>query len=109
MEARSLERPLPTVSLEDLLSALRVVLQREEAFAHHRIMREPLSVRERMTRILERIHSDGFTEFSGLFEIGEGKRGIVVTFLAILELVRESLVMMVQNEPFAPIHLKAAA
>ncbi len=109
MEARSLERPLPTVSLDDLLNALRVVLQREEAFAHHRIMREPLSVRERMTRILEKIHSDGFTEFSGLFEIGEGKRGVVVTFLAILELVRESLVMLVQNEPFAPIHLKAAA
>ncbi|RCN56005.1 MULTISPECIES: segregation and condensation protein A [Acidiferrobacter] len=109
MDGRNSERPAPTVTLEDLLSALRAVLRRENAFAHHRVMREPLSVRERMTHILERVRSDGFTEFSMLFQLGEGKRGVVVTFLAILELVRESLVMLVQNEPFAPIHLKAAA
>ncbi len=109
MEARNSERPPPTVTLDELLGALRAVLQREVAFAHHRVMREPLSVRERMTHILEQVRSDGFTEFSLLFQVGEGRRGVVVTFLAILELVRESLVMLVQNEPFAPIHLKAAA
>ncbi len=109
MEARNSERPAPTVTLDDLLGALRVVLQREDAFAHHRVLREPLSMRERMTYILDQVRSDGFTEFSLLFQAGEGKRGKVVTFLAVLELVRESLVTLVQNEPFAPIHLKAAA
>lgn len=109
MEGRSTDRPPPAVTLEDLLAALRAVLQREQAFAHHRVMLEPLSVRERMTHILEAVRSDGFTEFSTLFRAGEGRRGVVVTFLAILELVRESLIMLVQNEPFAPIHLKVAA
>jgi len=109
VEGRNIERPPPQVSLEDLLSALRSVLQRESAFAHHHIMREPLSVRERMTRILDSVRSDGYTEFSTLFDFAEGKGGVVVTFLAILELVRESLITLVQNEPFAPIHLQACA
>ncbi|MHB8254171.1 MAG: segregation and condensation protein A [Acidiferrobacter sp.] len=106
-EGRNTDRPPPQVSLDDLLGALRAVLQRENAFAHHRVMREPLSVRERMMRILDSVRLDGYTEFSALFEFTEGKRGIVVTFLAILELVRESLITLVQNEPFAPIHVKA--
>jgi len=109
MDGRALDRAPPQVSLDNLLDALRVVLQRESAFAHHRVMREPLSVRERMTLILDTVRTDDFTEFSALFTVGEGRRGIVVTFLAILELVRESLVTLVQNEAFAPIHLKAAA
>lgn len=109
VEGRNMDRAPPQVSLEDLLGALRVVLQREDAFAHHRITREPLSVRERMTRILDHVRSDSFTEFSALFDFAEGRRGVVVTFLALLELVRESLITIVQNEPFALIHIKACA
>ncbi len=103
------ERPVPEVSLEQLLDALRGVLMRADAFAHHRILREPLSVRERMTRILETLRPDGFTEFAHLFDAGEGRLGVVVTFLAVLELVRESLISLVQNEPFAPIHVRSCA
>ncbi|HUW99225.1 MAG TPA: ScpA family protein [Acidiferrobacter sp.] len=109
VDGRNTDRPSPQVSLEDLLSALRSVLERESIFAHHRIVREPLSVRERMTRILDCIRADGYTDFSSLFDFSEGKSGVVVTFLAILELVREALVTIVQNEPFAPIHLKVCA
>lgn len=109
VEARRVDRDPPAVTLEELLGALRSVLQREDAFAHHRVLREPLSVRERMTRILDRVRADGYTEFSALFDLAEGKPGVVVTFLAILELVRESLIGFVQNESFAPIHVKARA
>lgn len=109
VEARRVDRDPPVVTLEDLLGALRLVLQREDAFAHHRILREPLSVRERMTRILDSVRADGYTEFSALFDLAEGRRGVVVTFLAILELVRESLIGFVQNDSFAPIHVKARA
>ncbi|MGD2084500.1 MAG: segregation/condensation protein A, partial [Chromatiales bacterium] len=101
------ERRPPDVSLADVLSALRDVLRRAEMFSHHRVEREPLSVRERMSRVLETVGTDGFIEFTRLFSYEEGRRGVVVAFLAVLELIKESLIELVQNEPFGTIHVKA--
>lgn len=100
-------RPQPTVNLFELLDAFREVLVRAEAFRHHRVLREPLSVRERMTRILSTVKADNFASFASLFDITEGRLGVVVTFVAVLELLKESLLVVVQNEPFAPIYVKA--
>jgi segregation and condensation protein A len=103
---REIKRTPPPVSLTDLLAALREVLQRAELYSHHRISREPLSVRERMSRILERMDAVRFTPFSTLFTLEEGRPGVVVTLLALLELIREALLELVQAEPFAPIHVR---
>jgi len=70
---------------------------------------EPLSVRERMTMILDNLSGDSFTEFTDLFTFEEGRLGVVVTFLAILELMRGSLLEMVQAEPFGAIHVKGVS
>lgn len=96
----------PPVKLADLLSALREVLQRAEFYSHHRINREPLSVRERMSQILESLDTLQFTPFVTLCKVHEGRLGVVITLLAVLELLRESLLELVQAEPFAPIHLR---
>ncbi len=98
----------PNVTLFELLDAFRNVLERAELFKHHRVKLEPLSVRERMTRIISTINSEQFVSFESLFDVKEGKMGVVVTFIAVLELLKESLVVLVQQEPFAPIHVKAA-
>jgi segregation and condensation protein A len=103
---------LPEVTLRELLISFREVLARAELYAHHHVQLEPLSVRQRMSDVLEalgRLESGRYTEFSALFDPAEGRLGIVVTFLALLELIRESLVEVVQSEPFSPIHLKARA
>ncbi|TPW10544.1 MAG: hypothetical protein FD130_2192, partial [Halothiobacillaceae bacterium] len=84
------ERPEPAVDLKELLLALKDVLTRAEMYTHHRVQLEPLSVRERMTRVLESLKGDAFISFSALFTIEEGRMGVVVTLLAILELVKES-------------------
>ncbi|OGI39800.1 MAG: chromosome segregation protein ScpA [Candidatus Muproteobacteria bacterium RBG_16_64_10] len=102
-------RPPPNVSMFELIDAFREVLKRAELYKNHHILREPLSVRERMTRILARIDTEAFVGFGELFDLKEGRMGLVVTFLAILELLKESLLVIVQQEPFAPIHVKAAA
>ncbi len=99
----------PNVSLFELLDAFKEVLVRAELYRHHQVRLEPLSVRERMTQILAKINSENFIGFADMFDIREGRMGLVVTFMAILELLKESLVVVVQQEPFAPIHLKAAA
>ncbi|MDX1656774.1 MAG: segregation/condensation protein A, partial [Candidatus Competibacteraceae bacterium] len=96
----------PRVELADLLAAFREVLVRAELSCHHRIQLEPLSVRERMGRILERMDRARFTPFAELFTPEEGRRGLVVSLLAVLELIREALVELVQNQPFAPIYLR---
>ena len=103
------KRVEPNVSLFDMLDAFKEVLVRAELYRHHLVRLEPLSVRERMTRILARINSEAFVSFEEMFDLHEGRRGLVVTFMALLELLKESLVVVVQQEPFAPIHLKAAA
>ncbi len=100
------DRPEPEVSLQDLLLAFKDVVVRTEMHKHHNIDRETLSVRERMSNILDVIRIGDFCEFSTLFNPEEGRLGVVVTFLAMLELTKESLIDIVQAEPFAPIYLK---
>lgn len=98
---------VPEVSLEDLLQALSEVMHRAELFESHQITQEPLSTRERMSNVLEQLRQNsGFLDFSALFRLEEGRLGVVVTFLAVLELVKESLIELVQNEAFAPIHVR---
>ena len=103
------ESPAPDVSLDDLLMALADVMARAEMFSHHHVQREVLSVRERMSWTLQQLNSEHFTTFSSLLRPEEGRRGVVVAFLAILELIRESLLELVQAEPFAPIYVRARA
>jgi len=102
------DKPLPEVDLRDILFAFKDAMARAEMYSHHHIQREALSVRERMTNVLSAISADGFIDYTSLFTIEEGRRGVVVTLLAILELVKEQLIDLVQSEAFAPIHLKAA-
>lgn len=103
---RDLRRIPPPVSLADLLTALREVLARADLFGRHHVQRETLSVRERMSQVLDRLDALRFTSFTDLFRPEEGRMGVVVTFLAVLELLREALLELVQAEPFAPIHLR---
>ena len=98
---------LPDVTLRELLLSFQEVLARADMFAHHHIQREPLSVRQRMSEVLDRIQHGNFVEFTSLFDPEEGRMGVVVTFLAILELMREALLDVVQAEAFAHIHVKA--
>lgn len=92
---------LPAVDLEDVLSALRDVLKRAEQVTHHQIQREPLSVRERMSAVLSRLMETASVEFRQLFDTREGRQGVVVSFLAILELAKENLIEIIQHEPLA--------
>ena len=98
--------PLPDVSMDDLMAALRDVADRAERMGHHSITRETLSVRARMSDILSVLTIGEFCEFSTLFRHEEGRLGVVVTFLAILELCKDAAIDIVQSEPFAPIYLK---
>lgn len=100
---------LPEVALEEILLSMAEVMRRNDLFESHQITREILSTRERMSEVLERLKGGGFVPFVELFTREEGKLGVVVTFMAILELVKESLIELVQNEPFAPIHVRARA
>ena len=97
---------LPEVSLQELVLSFQAALKKAAAFEHHHIEREALSTRERMSMILEKLSRDSFTGFDQLFNASEGKAGVVVTFLAVLELVKEKLVELVQAEPYGNIHLK---
>ena len=101
------EMPLPDVKMNDLLMAFRDVVNRAEQFASHHVQREPLSVRERMVFVLEKLSSDHFTSFLDFFDVNEGRMGVVVSFLAILELLKESMIELVQSENYAPIYIKA--
>ena len=98
----------PEVELQDLIAAFQDVMKRASMYAHHHVQLESLSVRERMSSILSKVNSAHFTGFKDLFTVEEGRMGVVVSFLAILELVKESLIDLTQAEPFAPIHVKAA-
>lgn len=103
---RKFHCPQAEMNLADLLTALREALQRAELYTHHHIQREPLSVRERMSRILEIVDNTQFTALSALFTVEEGRRGVVVSLLAVLELIRESLLELVQAGPFATIYVR---
>ena len=105
--ARKVIRVEPEVELNELLGALAAVLRRAEMFSHHQIEREPLSVRERMSLLLTRVRHDRFTEFSQLFAPEEGRAGVVVTMLALLELLKATLVEIAQADPYGPLHVRA--
>jgi len=100
-------KPLAEVEMRDLLMSLKDVLVRAEMFTSHHIQKETLSIREKMGHVLAILSAEGFTDFVSLFNPEEGKMGIVVTFLAVMELTKESLLELVQSEPFAPIHIRA--
>jgi len=106
---RRVVRLVPEVTLKELLVAFQEVLRRAALFSHHHVQREPLSVRERMSQVLAAVQGGRRAEFTALFRVEEGRMGVVVTFLAVLELVKEQLVTLEQNEPFAPIYVRAAA
>jgi len=97
---------LPEVNPEDLRNAWLALVARAKAARHHRVTREQLSVRERMSTVLRRLQGSGFMEFSQLFNPLRGIADLVVTFLALLELARESLVQITQQGSFAPIYVR---
>ena len=99
-------RVLPQVSLQEMLVAFQDVLSRSDMFAHHHVQREPLSVRQRMADVLSALEVGGFIEFVKLFDPAEGRRGVTVTFVAILELLREGLIDIAQSESYAPLHVR---
>ncbi len=105
---RKTSRPLPQVAMQEMLLAFRDVVQRSEMFAHHHVQRERLSVRVRMSDILASLEQASFVEFVKLFRPEEGRMGVTVTFVAILELVREGLIDIVQTEAYAPLHVRSA-
>jgi segregation and condensation protein A len=105
----SVPKPLPTVTLPDLLHALMEVLKRAELSASHHVQLDALSVREKMSHILASVQGKKHYLFTSLFNMKEGRLGIVVTFLALLELLKQSLIEFVQTAPFAPIYLKTTA
>jgi segregation and condensation protein A len=105
-ERRTVEVP-PDVDLQDMLGALRDVLSRAELFSHHQVQMEPLSVRERMTAIVDHLRETPYLRFQAFFTPKEGRMGVVVTFLALMELARERIVDLVQNEPLGQIYVRS--
>ena len=106
---RKVVRLVPQVGLEEMLFALKDVLARSQMFAHHHIGRAGLSVRQRMSDVLAALRATSFVEFVQLFRPEEGRHGVTVTFVALLELMREGLVELVQAEPYAPLHVRSAS
>ncbi len=102
-------QPHPDVDLRELLLAMQGVLKRADLFTSHHVEKEILSTRERMSHILSVLQDDRFVSFESLFTLEEGKLGVVVTFLATLELVKEQLIEVVQAETLGPIHVRARA
>ena len=98
--------PIADLPMEELSFALAEVMRRVDQSKAHLINFEQLSTRERMTEILERMRNETFIEFSTLFKVEEGSMGVVVTFLAVLELLKDSSIEIVQSEEFGPIHIK---
>lgn len=101
------EVPEPDVELKELLVVFAEVMHRADMFKTHQVMREKLSTRERMILVMDRLQSEKFVPFIQLFTVEEGRLGVVVTFLALMELIKESLVEIVQNEAYGAIHVKA--
>ena len=106
---RKVVTTMPDVTLKELLLAFHDVLKRAEMFSNLQMHREPLSVRQRMSEILTRIKANKFTGFGDLFDAEEGRMGVAVTFIAILELLRESMIEVVQSDAYAPLHVRAAS
>jgi segregation and condensation protein A len=108
LRERPVTRVLPQVTLREMLLAFHEVATRAQMYAHHHIQREPLSVRERMSSVLAALEAGEFVEFVRLFSPAEGRMGVTVTFVAVLELLREGLVDIVQTEALAPLHVRRA-
>ena len=108
LKERQVVRPLPAITLQEMLLAFKDVVVRAQMFAHHHVQRERLSVGERMSDILARLGGEAFLPFVQLFRPEEGRMGVTVTFVAILELMREGLIDIVQAEAYAPLHVRAA-
>jgi segregation and condensation protein A len=106
LRERRVVRTLPQITLQELLIAFKEVVARSEMFAHHHIQREQLSVGERMSDILAALATGGFVPFTQLFRSEEGRMGVTVTFVAILELMREGLIDIVQAQAYAPLHVR---
>lgn len=100
-------RPLPKLELQELLLAFKEVVSRADLYTNHYIRRESLSVRERMTKILSNLQTQEFVSFEKMFDLTEGRLGVVVTFVAILELLRQNLLDIVQTENYGSIYLKS--
>jgi len=103
---QSVSERLPEVNTEDLRAAWLTLLNRASVNRHHRITREQLSVRDYMTRVLRRLQEARYVAFLDLFKPDQGIAVLVVTFLAILELARESLIEISQQAAYAPIYVK---
>jgi segregation and condensation protein A len=103
---RKVVRIPPQVTLQEMLLAFQEVLSRSDMFAHHHVQREPLSVRQRMADVLSSLTASTFVDFVQLFRAAEGRRGVTVTFVAILELLREGLIEIAQAEAYAPLHVR---
>jgi segregation and condensation protein A len=97
----------PDISLQDILAALKNVLERSKLFAEHQVKPETLSIRERMTQVLSRLNPQEFMNFTRFFRARESAMGVAVTLIAVLELARQSAIDLIQNQPFAPIYIKA--
>lgn len=106
---RKVVTQLPDVTMKELLLAFHDVLKRAEMYSNLKLTREPLSTRQRMSEILTRIKAGQFTVFADLFDAEEGRMGVAVTFIAILELLKEAVIEVVQSEEFAPLHVRAAS
>ena len=99
---------LPEITLQEMLLAFKDVVQRAAMFAHLHVQREPLSVRQRMSEVLSSLESGGLVSFTRLFKPEEGRMGVTVTFVALLELMREGLIEVVQAEAYSPLHIRLA-
>lgn len=106
---RKITTKLPDVTLKELLLAFHDVLKRAEMYSNLHLLREPLSVRQRMSEILTRVKGNSFSTFADLFDAEEGRMGVAVTFIAILELLKESLIEVVQSEAYATLHVRIAS
>lgn len=104
----ALIKSLPSASVDDLLESMKALITREDQFTHHEISRQTLSVRERMSQVLLQLQAHQGLEFIQLCLLEEGRMGLVVTFLAVLELARQSLIVITQAQSFSPIHIQAA-
>ena len=103
---RKVVRIAPQVTLQEMLMAFQEVLSRSDMFAHHHVQREPLSVRQRMSDVFSALNASSFLDFVRLFRADEGRRGVTVTFVAMLELLREGLIEIVQSEAYGPLHVR---
>jgi segregation and condensation protein A len=106
---RRVVRIAPQVTLQEMLMAFQEVLARSDMFAHLHVQREPLSVRQRMADVMAALNGAAFVDFVRLFRPDEGRRGVTVTFVAILELLREGLIEIAQSQAYEPLHVRLAS